>query len=173
MAVCTPIVRAMEIALIIAMLALIAVICGLAWLFVRSESRSAEAHAEMLRVSKEYANAAMKQASDAARLQPKYADKMLESLARGITDVTRGTAEAMKAIYGPVQQAESATSTDYTDLPTPWYAHEGALDDTDPTDRYLVQDPVERPDNLGGLGGALLMDGDDEPFGIPGLVVGG
>jgi hypothetical protein len=127
----------------------------------------------MMRVSKEYADQALKMAADTARNQPKYADKMLDSLARGIGDVTRGTAEAMQAIYGPVRIEERQQTAEYDDLPTPWYTKEGAMDFTDPTDEYLVSDPTEYPEGGGGMDGSLISDGDDEPFGVPGLKVNG
>lgn len=159
----------MELPLTLAIVALIAVIGALTWTIARLLARSDAAHTEMLRVSREYSEQALKIAADTARNQPKYADKMLESLARGITDVTRGTADAMQAIYGPVQRAETNASAEFDDLPTPWYAAEGAMDPSDPTDHLLVADPTEYPEG----GNNLIMEGDDEPFGIPGLKVGG
>jgi hypothetical protein len=59
------------------------------------------------------------------------------------------------------EQAQAAMG----DIITPWYGEEGSLDTLDPTDALLVADPVEYPEG----GSNLIMDGDDEPFGVPGL----
>jgi hypothetical protein len=159
----------MQIPMTISILALMAVIGALSWLYVGSTRQTAVAYAEMMRVSKEYADQALKIAADTARLQPKYAEKMLDALARSVTDVTKSSSDAMQAIYGPVRMEQQQASVEHDDLPTPWYAEEGAMDYSDPTDSLLVADPVEYADNGGGLDGALLMDGDEEPFGVPGL----
>ena len=163
----------MELPLTLAIVALMACIGGLAWLFVRAEARSTAAHAEMMRVSKEYADAAIKLSADTARNGPKYADKMLETLSRTMQEVTRANSDAMTTMYAPMQRESAPMESDLGDLPTPWYAEEGAMDYSDPTDAYMVADPTEYPDAGGGLDGALVYGDDEEPFGVPGLKVTG
>lgn len=159
----------MEIPLTLAILALIAVIGALIWTIHRLLARSEAAHAEMMRVSREYSEQALKIAADTARNQPKYAEKMLDSLTRSISEVTKGSADAMTALYGPIRHEEQQATAEMGDIITPWYGAEGSMDPSDPTDAYLVADPTEYPEG----GNNLIMDGDDEPFGIPGLKVNG
>ena len=158
----------MELPLTLAIVALIAVIGALTWTISRLLTRSDAAHAEMLRVSREYSEQALKIAADTARNQPKYADKMLESLTRSISEVTKGSADAMTALYGPIRHEEAQASAENGDIITPWYGAEGSMSTVDPTDMYLVADPTEYPEG----GNNLIIDGDDEPFGVPGLKVG-
>ena len=153
----------------IAILALIAVIGALTWLLIRSERRNAALVEQFTTANREYAEYALKNAADTARNAPRYADKMLDSLASGIKDVTEGVTRSMQAIYGPVQHQEQQASAEKGDIATPWYGAEGSLDHSDPTDQLLIADPTEYPEG----GSNLILDGDDEPFGIPGLKVGG
>ena len=166
---CAPTVPYMSVPLTLAILALVGLLGAVTWLFVRSQAEIARLSRQNEELVHRYMEHVTKSAEKMTRDVPKMADKMLDSLARGIADVTKGTSEAMQAIYGPVRVEEQRTTTYHDDLPTPWYAEEGSLDLTDPTDGLLVSDPVEYPAG----GSNLIHDGDDEPFGIPGLRVGG
>jgi hypothetical protein len=159
----------MELPLSIAIIVLTCMIGLMTWLFVRSQAENARLQQRILEINTNYSDYTLKHAEKMTRDVPKMADKMLDSLARAIGDVTKGTSDAMQAIYGPVRMEEQRQTAEFDDLPTPWYAAEGSMDFSDPTDQLLVQDPVEYPEG----GSNLIMDGDDEPFGIPGLKVGG
>ena len=159
----------MELPLSLAIIVLTCMIGLMTWLFVRSQAENARLRQVMYEQNVQYAEYVTKSAEKMTRDVPKMADKMLDSLTRSISDVTKGTSDAMQAIYGPVRVEEQRQTAEFDDLPTPWYTQEGAMDFTDPTDDLLVSDPVEYPEG----GGNLIVDGDDEPFGIPGLKVGG
>jgi len=158
----------MAIPLTIAIVALCGLIGLLTWLFARSQAEIARLSQQNQELVDRYMEHVTKSAEKMTRDVPKMADKMLDSLARGIADVTKGTSDAMQAIYGPVRVETERASMEQDDLPTPWYTEEGALDFTDPTDGLLVTDPVEYPEG----GNNLIVDGDENPFGIPGLKVG-
>jgi type II secretory pathway pseudopilin PulG len=159
----------MAVPLSIAIIALTALLGLVTWLYVRAQAENARLVERILEINTQYSEYTLKSAEKMTRDLPKMSEKMLDSLARGISEVTKGTSDAMQAIYGPVRVTEQAQTAELGDLPTPWYAEEGALDTSDPTDRWLVSDPTEYPEG----GSNLIMDGDDEPFGIPGLKVGG
>lgn len=155
----------MAIPLTVAIVALVCMIGLLIWLFVRSQAEIARLQGVILEQSVNYTEYVQKSAEKMTRDVPKMSEKMLDTLAKGIADVQRGTSDAMQALYGPVRLQEQAMSMEQDDLPTPWYGDPGAMDYRDPTDGLLVSDPVEYPEG----GGNLIMEGDDEPFGIPGL----
>jgi hypothetical protein len=155
----------MAVPLSIAIIALTTLLGLVTWLYVRSQAENARLVERILEISTNYSDYTLKSAEKMTRDVPKMAEKMLDSLARGIADVTRGTSEAMQAIYGPVRVETEQAQAAMGDIITPWYGEEGSLDTLDPTDALLVADPVEHPEG----GSNLIMDGDDEPFGVPGL----
>jgi len=159
----------MAIPLTLAIVALCGLIGLLAGLYARSQVENARLVERILEINTNYSEYALKNAEKMTRDVPKMADKMLDSLARSISDVTKGTSDAMQAIYGPVRMEQQQQTAEMGDLPTPWYTEEGAMDFGDPTDEFLVADPVEYPEG----GNNLILDGDEEPFGIPGLKLGG
>lgn len=152
-------------------LVLCALIALLTWLLLKSQRRYDALHDRFIAASDAYAGTAIRNAADIARNQPKYADKMLDSLADGLTRITEGLTSSMKAamtaVYGPVQRAEAQAAATLGDLPTPWYATEGAMDFTDPTDLFLggIADPAA--DNQQAAGGNLLLEDGPAGFGLP------
>lgn len=157
----------MELPLTLAILVLSAIACGSTYLMISSAKRSAYESQQIVQIQREIYAEALKASTDTARNQAKYADKMVETLSQAVREVTEGLSEGMSAVYGPARAAEAAADAQDGDIATPWYTREGALDLSDPTDGLIVADPVEYPEG----GGNLIMDGDDEPFGIPGLGV--
>ena len=158
----------MAVPLSLAIIALTTLLGLVTWLYVRAQAENARLVERILEINTQYSEYTMKSAEKMTRDLPKMSEKMLDSLARGIQDVTRGTSEAMQAIYGPVRMETEQSQAVMGDIITPWYGEEGSLDESDPTDRFLVSDPTEYPEG----GNNLIMDGDDEPFGIPGLKIG-
>lgn len=158
----------MNLPLTLAICLLGAIACGSTYLMIRQAQRSAYESQQIVQAQREIYAEALKAATDTARNQAKYADKMVETLSQSVREVTEGLSQGMSAVYGPPQKQMEAALQEDGDIATPWYSREGALDLTDPTDGLIVADPVEYPEG----GSNLIMDDDDEPFGIPGLKVG-
>jgi hypothetical protein len=158
----------MLIPLTLCIAAFIAAIAALIWLLVQAQRRVDQYLAHMLQVSKDYADHALGTAADAVRDHPNNVQKMMDSLSAGIRQANESNAAAMVTLYGPSTVQAAQMEGSQGDILTPWYAEEGALDMSDPTDRLLVADPVEYPEG----GNNLIVDGDEEPFGIPGLKLG-
>ncbi len=157
----------MAVPLTLCIIVLCALIGVLTWLLVRSQRRYDDLVARHIAASDAYAGTAIKTAAEQARNQPKYAEKMLDSLARGITQVTDGISASMKTIYGPIQSSYEDTAASKSDLPTPWYAEEGSMDYSDPTDGFLggIADPLA--DNQQVPGGNLILEDGPAGFGLP------
>lgn len=161
----------MTAALILCILVFAALVGVLMWMLVRSQRRYDDLLVRYVAASESYAGSAIRSAAEQARNAPKQADKMLDSVARSITDVTeavRGAmTDSMRAMYGPVQAADQAQADRLADLPTPWYAAEGSADYTDPTDAFLggISDPIA--DNNQAAGGNLLLEDGPGGFGLP------
>lgn len=116
------------------------------------------------------ADAATRNSELAAKNLPKQTDAMISSLASAVRDVSTAVSASVSAVYAPAMAQKVEDANQQNDLPTPWYAHPGSNDFSDPTDG-LVNEGMTDP-SVGAAAGNLIIDGDDEPFGIPGLKVG-
>lgn len=142
-----------------------------AWLWYQSQRRYEALNALYVEATRAYVDQSLKIAADMMRNQPKLTEKMLDSLARGVTQVTESLSASMnatmRAVYQPYQQSEAAATGDVGDIITPWYTTEGSMDFRDPTDAYLggITDPIS--DNHQTAGGNLITEDGPSGFGLP------
>jgi hypothetical protein len=122
-------------------------------------------------VASDYAQSATRSQELAAKNLPKQSDAMIASLSGAITQVVDAVSGSMKSIYGPIHEDARQSAEQGTPPMAPWYGDPTAMDFSDPTDG-LINEGISDPAASGNLDG-LILPGDDEPFGIPGLKVEG
>jgi len=139
-----------------------------AWVIARLLARQDRMSEEVLRISREYADAAMNASKLAATAHTKQASALVDALATATEKTITSVASSMNAVYGPAVVDRTAAEGSGADPMAPWYTQEGSMDFSDPTDAMNVEGIVDPTMDVTPDG--LVMD--DEPFGIPGLKVG-
>ena len=172
----------MTLPLSLSILILAAVIAGLLWFITRLQSRIDRLQTLFMEVNTNYSDFTMKiaadqakSAADASRSSSRYAEKMLDSLSTSTVAVVESIRDSMHTLYGPqTTSAEATTDQAYggTKPLQTFYSTEGSEDYTDPTDMFLNESLVGgMSDGAAQAPGNLIMDDDDNPFGIPGLKI--
>ena len=172
----------MTLPLSLSILILAAVIAGLLWFITRLQRQIRVLELDARESAREYMDHVLqtaadmsKSAADASRSSSRYAEKMLDSLSTSTVAVVESIRDSMHTLYGPqTTSAEATTDQAYggTKPLQTFYSTEGSEDYTDPTDMFLNESLVGgMSDGAAQAPGNLIMDDDDDPFGIPGLKI--
>lgn len=160
---------AMTVPLTLAIALLACIVALLLFVIWKLLSKMQEITDNSIRVVTDMASASTRSQELAARNLPKQSDAMISSLSGAITQVVDAVKGSMLSVYGPPPTTTTEDPLGGTPPGVPFYANAGSEDYSDPTDGLMnegMTDPA-----AGDALGNLIADGDDSPFGIPGLKI--